>query len=121
MSRSGPDDELRRFTEAELSADAEQLGELLADDFQSIGERGFLLDKTQWIARFADFRYDTIETSDVDVRSYGGAAIVRFAQHSSATWQGQALSLRTRVGQVWIRQDDRWQLAAIQFSSLPDA
>jgi len=40
--------ELRQaFDDAELRADAARLEELLADDFQSIGEQGFVLDKRQ--------------------------------------------------------------------------
>ncbi len=34
----------------------------------SIGERGFQLDKRQWIERHHKFRYLAIETTEVDVR-----------------------------------------------------
>jgi hypothetical protein len=108
----------RAFTDAELRADAERLDVLLVDDFLSIGERGFVLDKEQWIGRHKDFRYLSIETSEVDVRRYASTAILRCVQHSRATWRGEAMALATRVSQVWVEQPGGWRLAAIQFSTL---
>jgi hypothetical protein len=108
----------RAFDDAELRADSGRLDELLADDFQSIGEQGFVLDKRQWIGRHGDFRYLDIETTEVDVRRYDAAAIVRCVQRSRATWQGSQLTLAVRMSQVWVRQPRGWRLAGIQFSSL---
>jgi hypothetical protein len=108
----------RAFDDAELRADADQLDELLADDFLSIGEQGYQLDKRQWIDRHGDFRYLAIETSEVNVRRYDKAAIVRCVQRSRATWQGSQLTLAVRMSQVWVHQPGGWRLAGIQFSSL---
>ena len=108
----------RAFDDAELQADAGRLAGLLADDFLSIGERGFQLDKRQWIDRHREFRYLAIETTEVDVRRYDGAAIVRCVQRSRASWRGEPMTLAVRLSQVWIRQADGWRLAGIQFSTL---
>lgn len=43
----------------------------------SIGEQGYCFDKAQWIGKFADFAYTSLESSDVEVCCYGHAAIVR--------------------------------------------
>jgi hypothetical protein len=109
------------FRDTELGGHADRLETLLADDFLSIGEQGYVLDKGQWIRRHDDFRYHTLEMADTDIRCYDRTAILRAIQHSTATWQGTALELRTRVSQVWVQQDSTWRLAAIQFSSLPTA
>jgi hypothetical protein len=108
----------RAFDDAELRADAGRLDELLADDFLSIGEQGYQLDKRQWIDRHRDFRYLAIETAEADVRRYDKAAIVRCVQRSRATWQGSQLTLAVRMSQVWVHQAGGWRLAGIQFSSL---
>jgi hypothetical protein len=108
----------RAFDDAELRADAGRLDELLADDFLSIGEQGYQLGKRQWIERHGDFRYLAIDTSEVDVRHYEAAAIVRCVQRSRATWQGSQLTLAVRMSQVWVQQPGGWRLAGIQFSSL---
>lgn len=108
----------RAFDHAELRADAGRLDELLADDFLSIGEQGYQLGKREWIDRHRDFRYLSIETTELDVRHYGTTAIVRCAQRSRASWQGQDMALAVRLSQVWIRETGGWQLVAIQFSTL---
>ena len=43
------------FDTAELNADTETLQRLIADDFLSIGQKGFVLDKQEWIDRHGHF------------------------------------------------------------------
>jgi hypothetical protein len=109
------------FDEAELHADTDTLQTLLADDFRSIGEQGYVLDKAQWIGKFADFSYTSLESSDVEVRCYDHAAIVRCVQRSRSTWQGQKMALTVRVSQTWVEQSEGWLLAGIQFSTFSEA
>nr|WP_322779960.1 DUF4440 domain-containing protein [Frankia sp. Cas4] len=109
------------FDNAELHADTDRLNTLLADDFMSIGERGYQLNKRQWIDRHADFAYHSLETSELDVRRYDHAAIVRCVQRSRASWRGEVMTLTVRLSQVWVELPDGWRLAGIQFSSLDPA
>ena len=109
------------FEQAELRADTDTLQALLADDFLSIGDQGYVLNKAQWIGKFADFAYISLESSDVEVRCYDHAAIVRCVQRSRSTWRKQEMALTVRVGQTWVEQPEGWVLAGIQFSSMPDA
>ncbi|MFI6455471.1 DUF4440 domain-containing protein [Streptosporangium amethystogenes] len=109
------------FDDAELHADTDRLDTLLADDFMSIGERGFQLDKRQWIDRHADFAYLSLETAELDVRRYERTAIVRCVQRSRASWRGDEMALTVRLSQVWIELPGGWRLAGIQFSSLDSA
>ncbi|MFI5911072.1 DUF4440 domain-containing protein [Dactylosporangium sp. NPDC051541] len=108
------------FTDAELRADVDVLQELLADDFRSIGDQGFVLDKAGWIGKFADFAYTGLDCSDVEVSRYDGAAIVRYVQRSRSVWQGHEMALRSRVSQTWVEQAGGWKLAGVQFSTLAD-
>jgi hypothetical protein len=108
------------FDHAELHDDRERLRELLDDEFVSIGPRGFLLDKEQWIDRHDEFTYETLETSDMDVRVFDRTAIVRDVQRNRSRYQEQQLEFAFRVGQVWIRRNGDWKLAAIQFSPLAE-
>lgn len=107
-----------RFDEAELHADRATLHELIAEDFRSIGPKGFVLDKQQWIDRHDRFQYHELHTSDMEVHRYGDAAIVRNLQTNHASYDDQQVRLRVRVSQVWVKQDGRWQIAGIQFSPM---
>jgi ketosteroid isomerase-like protein len=108
------------FDRAELAADRDTLRDLIAEDFLSIGPRGFVLDKQQWIGRHDEFRYEQLQTSEMDVRRYGDTAVVRNVQRNRATYQDHPVTVAVRVGQVWVRRDERWQLVAIQFSPLAE-
>ena len=110
-----------RFDQAERTADLDTLRELIAEDFLSIGPRGFVLNKQQWIDRHREFTYHALDASEMDVRRYGDTAVVRDVQRNRATWRDQQVQVATRVGQVWVRRADRWQLVAIQFSPLAEA
>jgi hypothetical protein len=106
------------FDQAELHADTETLQRLLTDDFLSIGPKGFVLDKQEWIERHVHFTYDTLDISDMDIRVYDNTAIVRNILTNTASYNDEHVELTLRVGQVWVQQGNEWRLAAIQFSPL---
>jgi len=110
----------KRFDAAELAGDAETLENLLTDDFLSIGPKGFVLTKSEWIGRHVHFTYHALDVSEVDIRLYGDAAIVRNVQRNRATYDGNETAIAVRVSQTWVRQVDAWQLAGIQFSPLAE-
>jgi hypothetical protein len=111
----------QRFDAAELGADTQTLQELLAEDFLSIGPKGFVLSKSEWIDRHVHFTYHSLETSDVDIRTYGSdTAIVRNIQRNRATYRDTESEIAVRVSQTWVRQSGSWRLAGIQFSPLAE-
>ncbi|MFF5297567.1 nuclear transport factor 2 family protein [Paractinoplanes globisporus] len=112
---------LRAFDEAELHADTDTLHTLLTDDFRSIGDQGYVLDKAQWIAKFADFAYTSLESTDVEISRYDRAIIIRYVQRSRSIWRDQEMALTVRASQTWVEQPDGWKLAGIQFSTLANA
>ena len=110
----------QEFDRAELRADAAALGRLVADDFQSIGPKGFVMDKEGWIGRHVHFKYLTLETTELTVRCYDRAAIARFVQRNQAVYQGTRMEHTTRVSEVWVEQGGAWRLAGIQFSPMAE-
>jgi hypothetical protein len=109
-----------KFDEAELHGDTDTLLDLIAEDFLSIGPRGFVLNKEQWVNRHAEFKYDKLETSDKDIRLYDKAAIIRNIQRNEASYKNEPVKVSMRVSQVWINQQNDWKLAGIQFSPLAE-
>jgi len=110
-----------RFDLAELHADRETLQELIDAQFLSIGPKGFLLDKQQWIDRHDFFSYQVLDVAEVDVRVFGDAAIVREVQRNQATSHGRDVRVSTRVSHVWLYREGDWRLAGIQFSPLAES
>lgn len=110
-----------RFDRAELAADLDTLTELIAEDFLSIGPKGFVMDKAEWIARHVHFDYHALDIRETDVRGYGDTVIVRNVQRNRAQWRDEQVQVNTRVTQVWVRQPLGWRLASIQFSPLDEA
>ena len=106
----------KQFDTAELHADAETLRRLIADDFLSIGPKGFVLDKQEWIDRHVYFTYDALDIDDIDIRLYDNNAIVRNIQRNKASYKNEHVELALRVSQTWVRKQEQWQLAAIQLS-----
>jgi hypothetical protein len=109
-----------RFDNAELNGDRDTLRELIASDFLSIGPKGFVLDKEQWINRHDLFTYSELSTSEMDIRVYEGAVIVRDVQRNKADYDANHVEVNTRVSHIWVQQQGRWQLAGIQFSPLAE-
>lgn len=110
----------QKFDEAELHGDTGILPQLIADDFLSIGPKGFVLTKQEWIDRHEHFKYLKLETSETDVRLYDKTAIVRNIQRNKAVYKDQPIDIATRVMQVWVDIDGQWKLAGIQFSPLAE-
>ena len=109
-----------RFDHAELHDDRDTLRQLIDEEFLSIGPKAFVMDKQQWIDRHDFFTYHVLDVTEVDVRVFGDAAIVRDVHRNRATSRGQDVQVSTRVSQVWIHRDSTWRLAGIQFSPLAE-
>ena len=107
------------FDEADLHADTERLQTLLTEDFFSIGDQGYVLNRQGWIDRLGEYRLIKYETTDVTVRLYEHTAIVHGTQRSEATWLGEAMTSNVRFSQVWVQLQSGWQVASVQFSPLP--
>lgn len=108
----------RTWAAAELHADVNALDELLDVDFMCVGPLGFMLNKEQYLAsrRSGDLKHQEFEWKDVNVRTYGDAAIAIGAQVQKSTYQGHDASGRFRATQVFARKPDRWVLISLHLS-----
>src|SRR4051812_19762050 len=80
--QSGPKQAIEKLTQdwagAELRGDTDVLNRTLTDDFIGVGPFGFMLNKDQWLKRYAsgDLHYDAFILDEAQVRNYGDAAVV---------------------------------------------
>ena len=106
-----------RWAEAEQAGDTGKLGELAAPGFRLVGPFGFVLDRTQWLDRYAagdwsparlpgtKFRYATSADGDHDRPA-----------DSAGDFQGRPADGQFRVTHVFVRDGDRWALASMHLS-----
>ena len=101
-----------RWAEAEQGNDAEALDGVLAGDFVGVGPLGFVLDRQQWLARFANgLENRAFVVQDAQVRDYGDAAAVVGVLAQETSFQGRDNSGRFRLTLVAVQSPDRWRLA----------
>jgi ketosteroid isomerase-like protein len=107
-----------RWAQAEQDGDTTTLADLAAADFRLVGPFGFVLDKTQWLARYAtgDLVTRSLVWDEVEVRDFDGTAVAIGRQTQRATYQGRPADGQFRVTHVFIRAAERWLLASLHLS-----
>lgn len=120
--RLDPSDLTDTWAAAEAAGDAASLDALLTEDFRGIGPHGFVLDRTQWLARFQDdFSVTDLRISDVEVREHGDVAMLVGLQTQAATYRGHPSHGRFRLSMTLHRRDTQWRVLGVQLSGpLPD-
>lgn len=113
-----------RWAAAELAGERSELDAILHRDFVFVGPFGYLLDRSQWIARFVpgDRYYTAFSaftfTADVPARVIGDTALVVGTQRQTGTHQGELVDGRYRGTLVLVRDPD-WLVAGLHLS-LPE-
>ena len=136
VTRQGPEDPCQRnavaqavcTTEAQVTEalrlnDVQRLSQLYADDFRIINYRGRRLDKEAVLGAFRSgaLRFDSLRTSDLDIRVYGDVAVVSGIQHQVAREPGgdsQAHPKSVRYTHTYVTRDGRWRLVLSQITPI---
>lgn len=110
-------DRLTAWSQAELHGDVPALEALLHPDFLAVGPYGFLLDREQWLWRFAGgLNYIALTfVPDTDTRFVGGNAFVVGTQTQQGTHQGRPVDGAFRVTLVFTGEPD-WRILAAHLS-----
>jgi ketosteroid isomerase-like protein len=109
-----------KWVTALLKGDANALSQMTADTFITIGPRGFLLGKEQWLEGFrtGDLRYESLTWDETSMWMYDEAAIVTGRDKQTVKYQGQPVETELRAQLVFVKQQGRWQLASQQYSPI---
>jgi ketosteroid isomerase-like protein len=127
MHERAGNDHVQRLVEqwaaADLDGDGEFLASMLTDTFVGVGQRGFMLNKEQWVARYGsgDLQQEAFVVDELAVRGYGGTTIAIGRQTQRTPYQGRDVSGQFRVTLVCVRQAEGWLIAGLHLSGpLPD-
>jgi ketosteroid isomerase-like protein len=113
---------VEEWAAAEQRGDAAFLGDALADDFVGVGPLGFMLDKQQWLGRFAGgLFYESFALEEVETRLYADVAMVTGRQKQAGGFQGNDVGGEFRATLVLVERDGRWLLAGWHASPIAGA
>lgn len=104
-----------------LKNDAEALGKLLTDDFIRTPPTTPETTKAQWLdlIRSGEQKYLTFEVKEAKYRAYGDTVIVNAVINVSVRRGTADIELNLRLLDVWVKQNGRWLLAAVQANQVP--
>ena len=111
------------LTDALRRNDVTALSKYYADEFRLINCRGRRVDRTAVLAAIKSgaLRFDSLSTSEVEVRVYGQTGIVNGIQHQVAREPGggdQAHPTNVRFTHIYVLRGGRWQLVSTQITPL---
>jgi hypothetical protein len=111
------DDQITAWARAELSEDPAAFEALLHPEFLAVGPFGFLLNREQWMHRFAGgLHYTAFDFApDTKPRIIGGTAFVVGTQTQQGNHQGRPVDGAFRVTLAFVGEPE-WLLAAVHLS-----
>ena len=113
----------RRWMEAYVRRDTAFLEQYLADDYVSTFPDGTVLDKQGEIEslKSGDIALTEMTPSEMNVRTYDGAAVITGRSTIKANVKGEKVSGEYRFTDVWIKQDNRWLAVASQVTRIAES
>ena len=114
--------------ESELTAalrrnDASRLAQIYAEEFQLVNYRGRKVGKAAVLTaiRTGTLRFDSLSTSELEVRVYGNVGVIWGVQHQVAREPGndeQAHPKDVRFTHVYVARDGHWLLVSSQITPI---
>lgn len=114
----------RQVLDALVEGDRVTLDQLVDEDCDVIGPKGFILGKAEWIGAHSERIYEQVllEVEDSRVTMHEGLAVRCDLQRSECLFKGETIAGLFRVLSVWKRSSTGWRLVAIQYTSVaPEA
>jgi hypothetical protein len=129
---------------ASLAGDSEKIAASMTDDYLQTDIAGFVQDKPTWLRQYfiplaelikaGKFRWEKYDEQDVRIRIHGDSAIVigtleakgvgarmDMTTHSWMADSTAAFSGTLHFTRVYVRQNGKWMIAALQNSIVPPA
>ena len=112
-----------RWMESYVGRDTAFLEQYLADDYVSTFPDGTVLDKQGEIEslKSGDIALTEMTPSEMNVRTYDGAAVITGRSTIKANVKGEKVSGEYRFTDVWIKQDNHWRAVASQVTRIAES
>jgi ketosteroid isomerase-like protein len=110
-----------QLQKALVKGDTETLSTLLTDDYLRTPPTTPNTTKAQYFEAIHSgaIKYLSFETKEATYRTYGITVIVNSVTAIRVSVNGQQRDEVLRLINVWVKQDGRWQLAAVQGNPMP--
>lgn len=109
-----------RVNAALLGSDWPTLHGLIASQARIIGPKGYMIDRDEWIGhhQLAEYEQVRLDVTEAEVHAYDRVGIRCDTVESECVYKGERITGNFRVTQVWVTDQGRWQLAAVQYTSI---
>jgi ketosteroid isomerase-like protein len=108
----------RDWNDAVKRRDAAWLERYLADDFMWTSPEGTVNDKAKEITGIKDLTFETLDSTDMQVRVYGDTAVMTGSTTVKGKYKDQDISGAYRFTDTFVRRDGQWQIAASQVTRI---
>jgi ketosteroid isomerase-like protein len=108
---------------AYLQGDAQKIASFLTDDYTLTNSKGEITTAVDDLedAKTGRVHYDVFENYDMKVRVYGGhTAVVMGKTKIKGNAQGKPIDIIVQFTDTFVKQNDRWRLAAGHVSRLKE-
>jgi len=112
--------ESRRFR-AMVESDTTTLAAIFADDMSYAHAGGLLQNKQELLGSISsgDLKCKSFDASDIKVRFYGNTSVVSGIADVNVKFLGREGTIRFRYLEVYVKQNNTWQIVAWQSARLP--
>jgi hypothetical protein len=109
-----------RVNAALIGSDWPTLTELVAKDARITGPKGFMIGRDEWLDVHQQSGYQQVrlEPTQTETVAFDTAGVRVDTIESECRYHGETITGRFRVTQTWVTDAGRWQLAAIQYTSI---
>ena len=103
-----------KWVAALMKSDTATLDSILSDTYVDTDEHGQRTDKQGVLSvlKSGDLKFESIKLSDMQVHSYGDAAVVIGSAMQAGGFKGQPLTTKIVFTDTFIRQNGKWKAVA---------
>jgi ketosteroid isomerase-like protein len=108
------------WAQATIKEGAGAVDKYEADDILSTDPSGRVTDKSQDKQDLSsgDLKFQSLEVSDLKVRTYGTTAVATGATTVKGSYKGQDISSTYRFTDTWVKRNGKWQVVASQATKI---